>query len=100
MNRTVLMISYWYPPTPGAGAQRAAGFADHLHEYGWSPMVVAAAGHGYHRPWVIKPVSRGWNEDNPSVVRVPDIRPADTVLTDYVGPARPSALRQWIRSFV
>lgn len=42
-TRRVLMISYWYPPTPGAGSLRTAGFAENLPEHGWHADVVTAS---------------------------------------------------------
>ena len=92
-NRTVLMISYWYPPTPGAGAQRAAGFARHLSAYGWSPVVVAAG----DPIDSAEPESAALKEGPVTVFRIPDIRSPASVLVDYAGAPRVGLLRQLVK---
>lgn len=40
--KTVLFISYLFPPQAGAGAQRARKLAKYLARWGWRPLVLAA----------------------------------------------------------
>lgn len=40
--RTVLVVSYEFPPVGGPGVQRAAKFAKYLPERGWRPVVLTA----------------------------------------------------------
>ena len=67
--RTVLFISYYYPPSVDAGAKRAEGFARHLPEYGFRPIVLTVQGGNYqtagqpsvHDPsWVVRVAERRW----------------------------------------
>ncbi|MDO9557599.1 MAG: glycosyltransferase [Coriobacteriia bacterium] len=39
---SVLLVTYEFPPTGGAGVQRLAKFARYLPTYGWDPVVLAA----------------------------------------------------------
>ena len=39
----MLFLAYYFPPTGGAGSQRPARFVRHLHELGYSPLVVTAS---------------------------------------------------------
>lgn len=58
--RTVLFISYLFPPHGGPGVQRTLSFARHLPALGWRPIVVAGvAGKHY------------WAEDQSLLERVP-----------------------------
>ncbi|MBA4370536.1 MAG: hypothetical protein C0418_03030 [Coriobacteriaceae bacterium] len=41
-GRKVLMLTYEFPPSGGAGVQRMAKFARYLPEHGWEPVVVCA----------------------------------------------------------
>jgi glycosyltransferase involved in cell wall biosynthesis len=43
MNKSVLYISYFFPPVGGAGVQRAVKFVKYLPEYGWTPTVLTVA---------------------------------------------------------
>src|SRR4051812_39898977 len=43
MSRRVLIISYTFPPTGGAGVQRVAKFAKYLPEHGWEVSVLTVA---------------------------------------------------------
>ncbi len=99
-NRTVLMISYWYPPTPGAGAQRAAGFARHLAEYGWQPLVVTAKDRGASLSARLFGFGGDESSEGPvRVVRVPDLVGAESVFVDYAGPPperRESLMRRMV----
>ncbi len=39
MNKRILIISYYWPPSAGSGVQRWLKFAKYLPEYGWSPVI-------------------------------------------------------------
>jgi glycosyltransferase involved in cell wall biosynthesis len=39
-----LILSYYFPPVGGAGAQRPAKFVRHLHSFGHSPVVITGPG--------------------------------------------------------
>ena len=47
-RRRLLMIAYWYPPENESGALRPARFCKYLPEYGYEPLVVAAANSNAH----------------------------------------------------
>jgi hypothetical protein len=38
--KTVLIISYYFPPDPAIGGLRIKGLAENLHEYGWNPIIL------------------------------------------------------------
>lgn len=40
MNRKVLIITYYWPPSGGAGVQRWVKFAKYLPENGWKPVIL------------------------------------------------------------
>lgn len=40
MNKKVLIITYYWPPSGGAGVQRWLKFAKYLPEFGWDPVVL------------------------------------------------------------
>src|SRR2546421_9297656 len=40
MSRRVLVVTYTFPPTGGAGVQRIVKFIKYLHEFGWQPTVL------------------------------------------------------------
>jgi hypothetical protein len=40
MARKVLLISYHFPPSPEVGGLRAANFAKHLPQLGWTPVIL------------------------------------------------------------
>lgn len=40
MNRKVLIITYYWPPSGGAGVQRWVKFAKYLPENGWEPVIL------------------------------------------------------------
>jgi glycosyltransferase involved in cell wall biosynthesis len=42
--RSVLFLSYLFPPRGGAGVQRALKFVKYLPQFGWKPLVVANGG--------------------------------------------------------
>ena len=39
-NKKVLIISYYWPPSGGAGVQRWLKFVKYLPEFGWKPYVL------------------------------------------------------------
>jgi glycosyltransferase involved in cell wall biosynthesis len=39
MNKRVLIITYYWPPSGGSGVQRWLKFSKYLPEYGWEPVV-------------------------------------------------------------
>jgi glycosyltransferase involved in cell wall biosynthesis len=47
--RRVLIVAYYFPPLGGAGALRVLGFAQHLPEFGWEPVVLAPSNGAYLR---------------------------------------------------
>lgn len=40
MQRRVLIISYYFPPSGGSGVQRSLKFVKYLRSYGWEPVVL------------------------------------------------------------
>jgi len=42
MNKTALIIAYYYPPTNNGGVQRPASFVKYLPLYGYNPIVVTS----------------------------------------------------------
>src|SRR4051812_37240646 len=45
LSRSLLYLSYLFPPRGGAGVQRSLKFAKYLPEFGWKPLIVANGGH-------------------------------------------------------
>ncbi|MGO8683966.1 MAG: glycosyltransferase [Thermoleophilia bacterium] len=43
MTRTVLLMTYEFPPAGGSGVQRIAKFARYLPGFGWTPVVLTSA---------------------------------------------------------
>jgi len=44
LNRSLLYLSYLFPPRGGAGVQRSLKFAKYLPEFGWQPLIIANGG--------------------------------------------------------
>src|SRR5688572_6136253 len=44
MSKSVLFLSYLFPPRGGAGVQRSLKFAKYLPQFGWRPLIVANGG--------------------------------------------------------
>jgi glycosyltransferase involved in cell wall biosynthesis len=44
-----VMVSYYFPPLVGIASERAAAFARHLPDVGWTPIIVAPRKGYYHR---------------------------------------------------
>jgi glycosyltransferase involved in cell wall biosynthesis len=49
MKKSVVMISYFFPPEGSAGTYRSLRFVRQLAKIGWSPAVIAANPYGYER---------------------------------------------------
>ena len=73
MNK-VLIITYYWPPSGGAGVQRWLKFAKYLPEFGWEPIILTVDPE--YAAYPVKDYSL--NEDLPS-----DLRVYTTVATDY-----------------
>jgi glycosyltransferase involved in cell wall biosynthesis len=52
--RSVLMISYYFPPLGGIGSLRALKFAQYLPEFGWDPVIIAPRNGAYYRDSTLK----------------------------------------------
>jgi glycosyltransferase involved in cell wall biosynthesis len=63
--KTVLFVSYYYPPSVDAGAKRAEGFAHYLPEHGYDPIVLTVKNGNYQTAGEVR-------DDGPGVVRVPE----------------------------
>src|SRR5579864_6032234 len=93
--KRLLLIAYYYPPQPKAGALRPSYLAKHLDAFGWSPTVLTLAYPADH-------------PDDPSIVRVTDARPFRNGKQGRAAggkqPERRSklaaALRGWVKSVV
>lgn len=46
--RRILFIAYHFPPIGGGAVQRSVGFARHLGEFGYTPVVITGPGGGDH----------------------------------------------------
>jgi len=88
-RRRVLLVSYWYPPTPGAGAARTSGFARNLPSLGWDTVVLTA---GNRRDDDLSPVA-----GESRLIALPDAVAPSDLYRDYSGPPRESAAREWWR---
>lgn len=101
VSRRVLMVSYWYPPTPGAGAARAAGFSRHLPGFGWDPVVLAAAAGGSSLSARLFGYGESeTTEQGAAVYRVPDLVGAGSIQKPYAGPPASKGKEHWLRRFV
>jgi glycosyltransferase involved in cell wall biosynthesis len=73
MNK-VLIVTYYWPPSGGAGVQRWLKFAKYLPEFGWEPIILTV-----DPDYAAYPViDYSLNEDLP-----PDLRVYTTRATDY-----------------
>ncbi|HMQ08790.1 MAG TPA: glycosyltransferase [Saprospiraceae bacterium] len=48
MNKTALIITYYWPPSSGGGVQRWLKFTKYMPEYGWKPVVYTPANPDFH----------------------------------------------------
>jgi glycosyltransferase involved in cell wall biosynthesis len=101
--RRVLIVSYYFPPLGGIGSLRTLGFAQHLPEFGWEPIVLAPSNGAYFRdPSLTFPSDRVIRTRSLELSRTgkrllaaggDDVRPAT------VGPSRAPArelARRWL----
>ncbi|PKP23294.1 MAG: glycosyl transferase family 1 [Bacteroidetes bacterium HGW-Bacteroidetes-21] len=47
MNKKVLIITYYWPPSGGIGVHRCLKFAKYLRQFGWEPVIYTAANAHY-----------------------------------------------------
>jgi glycosyltransferase involved in cell wall biosynthesis len=73
MNK-VLIVTYYWPPSGGAGVQRWLKFAKYLPEFGWEPVILTVDPQYAAYPVI----DDSLNEDLP-----PDLRVYTTKATDY-----------------
>jgi glycosyltransferase involved in cell wall biosynthesis len=73
MNK-VLIVTYYWPPSGGAGVQRWLKFAKYLPEFGWEPIILTVDPHYAAYPVI----DNSLNEELP-----PDLRVYTTRATDY-----------------
>lgn len=97
------MISYYFPPLGGAGSLRALGFAEHLPEFGWDPVVLAPSNGAYFRdPSLSFPAERVVRARSLELSRTGKraLRAGgDDVVAASVGPIRSAAraaVRRWL----
>ncbi len=64
MSKTVLFVTYHFPPSAASGSFRLLGFAQNLPNFGWQPVVVAPP----TIPW--EPVDAGLAERIPAGTQV------------------------------
>ncbi len=96
MPRRLLLLSYYYPPTPSVGGVRAAGLAKYLPRFGWEATVVTPAVAG--RTAAATPASLVETEDRDTARRLKQLfgLQPDAALKDLAagaGPAPPAARR-------
>jgi glycosyltransferase involved in cell wall biosynthesis len=82
-RHSVLLVTYEFPPTGGAGVQRLAKFARYLPTYGWVPVVLAAE----HVPGRAVDPSLADEVVGVRVVRTP-ARPVNAWISSALGFAR------------
>lgn len=82
-GRRVLIVTYEFPPTGGAGVQRVAKLAKYLPENGWTPVVLAA------KHVVGRPIDETLAVEvgNVRVIRTP-ARPVNRAISSLLGAAR------------
>jgi glycosyltransferase involved in cell wall biosynthesis len=49
MEKSGLLISYYFPPVGGGGVQRTAKFVKYLHCFGWNPVVLTVQRNVYEK---------------------------------------------------
>ncbi len=65
--RSLLLVSYFYPPTRDTGAQRPAAMAKWLQRIGWNVTVLTTSAFG-------EPEHAGVGTDGVTVIRTPDMQ--------------------------
>ena len=84
----LLLISYWYPPTVGAAAERVQSFARHLPASGWAVEVVTA--------WHLQDAP-----SEPGIHRVLDSAAGgQIVFSDYDPRETHSRVKAFLRGFI
>jgi len=76
----VLIITYYWPPSSGAGVQRWLKFAKYLPSLGWEPVMPLEQGLELTVDWVRSQQAIGWSERikqtiNRRIERLKKIRP-------------------------
>ena len=72
----ILLLSYYFPPIGGAGAQRPAKFARYLHDLGHDVVVLTGSGRTGHDVDARRSHARARRPGRGRVVRVPGPEPA------------------------
>src|SRR5207302_202025 len=77
--RSVLIITYSWPPDASVGAVRSTKLAKHLSRQGWSPIIVTVKEHYYEQKFIMK--SACGEPSEPLVIRTRRLRnPRDLYL--------------------
>ena len=80
MKKTVLFITYLFPPTAGAGVYRSLKFTKYLELFGWNPVVLCA------RNSFSNPIDKSLESEIPENVEVHRILSGENPLWSF-GPA-------------
>ncbi len=80
-SRSVVMVSYYFPPLIGAASVRAQGIVRYLPECGWRPVIVAPVEGHFHRS--------GEPEDDPIPPDVRVVRTSNPELSRLLRRAYP-----------
>lgn len=84
------MISYWYPPAPGAAAERIGAFSQYLPQHGWDVHVLTAFDSTTTSP-----------HQSPTIHTVADpLMSKLSLMPDYDPRKKTSFLRGFLREFV
>jgi len=89
--KSLLLVSYWYPPAVGAAAERIHSFAKYLPEHGWKVQVLTAA----RGESLLNATPTALTHEIPD----PFARNA-AAFADYDPRRRPGRLRSWARDLV
>ena len=85
-GRSVLILSYYFPPTPSVGGVRVGGLFKYLPEFGWEPTVITP--HNPNRPEsACRIVETKDSDAAASLKRLFGLRP-DAALKDAVSGAK------------
>jgi glycosyltransferase involved in cell wall biosynthesis len=80
---TLLMISYYFPPSASAGVFRLLGFARHLRKFGWRTAVVA-------------PPELAWEPNDPALLAQV---PTDTAVYPVPYPRKYPKVIRWLAPY-